>query len=60
MPSDTATSVRMRQLSIRSKIILTLLLTGPASLATGGGIGYQSGAKALSELGSGSRSRSER
>ena len=39
----------MQQLSIRSKIILTLLLTGLASLATGGIIGYQSGAKALSE-----------
>ena len=49
MPSDTATSARMRQLSIRSKIILTLVVTGPACLATGGIIGYQSGAKALSE-----------
>jgi hypothetical protein len=39
----------MGQLSIRSKIILTLLLTGLACLATGGIIGYQSGAKALSE-----------
>jgi hypothetical protein len=39
----------MRQLSIRSKIILTLLLTGLACLATGGIIGYRSGAKALSE-----------
>jgi hypothetical protein len=37
----------MRQLSIRSKIILTLLLTGLACLATGGIIGYESGAKAL-------------
>ena len=39
----------MQQLSIRSKIILTLLLTGLACLATGGILGYQSGAKALSE-----------
>ena len=39
----------MQQLSIRSKIILTLLLTGLACLATGGVLGYQSGAKALSE-----------
>jgi hypothetical protein len=39
----------MGQLSIRSKIILTLLLTVLACLATGGIIGYQSGAKALSE-----------
>ena len=37
----------MRQLSIRSKIILTLLLTGLACLAAGGLIGYQSGATAL-------------
>ena len=40
----------MRQLSIRSKIILTLLLTGLACLAMGGIIGYQSAAKALTEL----------
>ena len=39
----------MRQLSIRSKIILTLLLTGLACLAAGGVIGYQSGAKALNQ-----------
>jgi hypothetical protein len=45
MPSDTATSARMGQLSMRSKIILTLLLTGLACLATGGIIGYQSGAR---------------
>ena len=37
----------MRQLSIRSKIILTLLLTGLACLAAGGLIGYRSGATAL-------------
>jgi class 3 adenylate cyclase len=48
MSPDTVT-VRMRQLSIRSKIILTLLLTGLACLATAGIIGYQSAAKALSE-----------
>ena len=39
----------MRQLSIRSKIILTLLLTGLTCLATGGIIGYRSAAEALSE-----------
>ena len=39
----------MGQLSIRSKIILTLLLTVRACLAMGGIVGCQSGAKALSE-----------
>ena len=47
MPSDTATSAPMRHLSIPSKIIVTL--TGLACLATGGIIGYRSGAKTLSE-----------
>src|ERR1700730_7393726 len=37
----------MWQLSIRSKIILTLLLTGLACLATGGFIGYRAGETAL-------------
>src|ERR1700732_575984 len=37
----------MWQLSIRSKIILTLLLTGLACLATGGMIGYRAGETAL-------------
>jgi hypothetical protein len=37
----------MRHLSIPSKIIVTL--TGLACLATGGIIGYRSGAKTLSE-----------
>jgi hypothetical protein len=37
----------MWQLSIRSKIILTLLLTGLACLATGAIIGYRAGEKAL-------------
>jgi class 3 adenylate cyclase len=37
----------MWQLSIRSKIILTLLLTGLACLAAGGIIGYRAGEKAL-------------
>jgi hypothetical protein len=39
----------MGQLSIRSKIILALLLTVMACLATGGIVGCPSGAKALSE-----------
>jgi len=39
----------MGQLSIRSKINLTLLLTVMACLAMGGIVGCQSGAKALSE-----------
>lgn len=39
----------MRKLSIRSKIILTLLLTGLACLAAGGVIGYRSGIKALTD-----------
>lgn len=39
----------MRRLSIRSKIILTLLLTGLACLAAGGLIGYRSGATALTD-----------
>jgi hypothetical protein len=39
----------MGQLSIRSKIILTLLLTVMACFAMGGIVGCQSGAKALSE-----------
>src|ERR1700733_6467677 len=37
----------MWQLSIRSKIILTLLLTGLACLAAGAIIGYRAGEKAL-------------
>ena len=37
----------MKQLSIRSKIILTLLLSGLAALAIGGVLGYRSGAEAL-------------
>jgi class 3 adenylate cyclase len=39
----------MRQFSIRSKIILTLLLTGLSSLAAGGIIGYRSGAASLND-----------
>ena len=39
----------MRQLSIRSKIILTLLLTGLVCLAAGGIIGYRSGDEALTD-----------
>ncbi len=39
----------MHTLSIRSKIILTLLITGLACLAIGGVIGYRSAARALSE-----------
>ena len=39
----------MWQISIRSKIILTLLITGLACLAAGGIIGYRSGAQALTD-----------
>jgi class 3 adenylate cyclase len=39
----------MRQLSIRSKILLTFLLTGLASLAAGGIIGYRSGFQTLTD-----------
>lgn len=39
----------MRQLSIRSKIILTLLLAGLACLGAGGFIGYRSGAEVLTQ-----------
>lgn len=39
----------MRQLSIYSKIILTLLITGLVCLAAGGVIGYRSGEQALTE-----------
>jgi len=39
----------MRQLSIRSKIILTLLLTGLACLAAGAIIGYRAGEAALTQ-----------
>ena len=39
----------MRQLSIHSKIILCLLLTGLACLAAGGVIGYRSGNHALTQ-----------
>ena len=39
----------MWQLSIRSKVILTLLVTGLACLATGGVIGYRVGEAALTQ-----------
>jgi hypothetical protein len=39
----------MWQLSIRSKIILVLLPTGLACLATGAGIGYLAGEAALTQ-----------
>lgn len=39
----------MRQFSIRSKIILTLLFTGLSCLAAGGIIGYRSGSEALNQ-----------